>query len=79
MLLFKDILTFLGLHYRDALLITIYQKSDESDNFNIQRFVVKKVKNHQALNGRTDFLVTIIDMLSFQSRTYLLKESSCKV
>ena len=53
MILFKDILTFLGLVYRDALLITLhlvvigisFQKSEESDNFNIQKFVVKKVKN----------------------------------
>ena len=45
MILFKDILTFSRLDYRDALLITLYlniknqynQKSDESDNFNIQK------------------------------------------
>ena len=53
MILFKDILTFLRLDYRDALLITLYlvvigisiPKSDEYDNHNIQKFIVKKVKN----------------------------------
>ena len=48
----KDILTFLGLEYRDALLITLYlvvleiiiNKSDESDNFNIPNCY----KNHHA-------------------------------
>ena len=67
MLLFKDILPFLGLDYRDASLIklylvviVIYQKLDESDNFNIQKFVVKKVKNQH---------VTIIELLRLQSRT----------
>ena len=54
MILFKDILTLLGLDYRDASLITLYlvviigistKKSVESDNFNIQKFVVQKVKN----------------------------------
>jgi hypothetical protein len=50
MILFKDILTFLGLVYRDASLITLYlviigisfQKIRKSDDFNIQKFVVKK-------------------------------------
>ena len=35
-ILFKDILTFLGLYYRDDSLTTMYfvfQKSDQSDNF----------------------------------------------
>ena len=41
MMLFKDIHTFLSLDYRDA---SVYQKSDELDNFNIQKFVVKKSK-----------------------------------
>ena len=52
MILFKDILTFLGLDIRDASLKTLYlvliesifQKSDESDDFNIQKLVVKKSK-----------------------------------
>ena len=53
MILFKDILTFLRLDYRDALLttlnlvvigISIQKKSDESDNSNIQKFVVKTSK-----------------------------------
>ena len=52
-ILFKDILTFLGLDYRDASLITLYflsyeavlKKSDQSDNCNIQKFDNKKVKN----------------------------------
>ena len=52
MLLFKDILTFLGLDYRDALLIALYlvvigisiKKSNELENFSIQKFVVNKVK-----------------------------------
>ena len=45
-----DILTFLGLDYRDASPITLYlvvigisiKKSDETDNNNVQKFVVKK-------------------------------------
>ena len=53
MIIFKDILTFLGLDYRDALLVTLYlvvigisiQKSGESDNSKIHNFFVKKVKN----------------------------------
>ena len=30
------------------------KKSDESDNFNIQNYVVKKVEKQHVLNGRTD-------------------------
>ena len=53
MILFKGILTFLRLDYRDALLttlnlvvigISIQKKSDESDNSNIQKSAVKIVK-----------------------------------
>ena len=33
------VLGYLGLDYRDV------SESDESDNFNIQKFVAKKVKN----------------------------------
>ena len=52
MVLFKDILTFLGLVYRDASLITLclvvigisFQKIRKSDNFKIQKFVVIKLK-----------------------------------
>ena len=73
MILFKDILTFLGLVYRDASLIMLYlvvteisyKKSEELDNFNIQKFVVKKVKNRHVSNGRTDILVLIIELLRF--------------
>ena len=53
MILFKDILTFLGLVYRVASLITLYlvvlgisiKKSDESDNFNIQNLLSKSKKS----------------------------------
>ena len=61
MVLFKDILTYLVLDYRDASFIRLYlvvigtniQKLDEldSNNFNIYKFVVKKVKNQHVLNG----------------------------
>ena len=61
MILFKDILTFLVLDYRDASFIRLYlvvigtniQKLDEldSNNFNIYKFVVKKVKNQHVLSG----------------------------
>ena len=40
-----------------------FKKSDEQDNSNIQKFVVRKVKNQLVLNGRTDFLETIIELL----------------
>ena len=51
--MFKDIHTFLGLYYRDALHITVYfvyleslfQNSDEWTNFISQKFVVKKAEN----------------------------------
>ena len=70
MLLFKDIMTFLGLITLYLVVIGIsIPKSDESDIFNIQKFVVKKLKNQHVLNERTDFRVTIIELLSFQSRT----------
>ena len=47
---FKEILTFVGINYLDASLITLYlvvigisiPKSDELDNFNTQKFVAKK-------------------------------------
>ena len=50
-ILFKDIFTFLGIDYRDASLIIFYlvvigintPKSDEKDNYIIQKVVVKKV------------------------------------
>ena len=45
MLLFKDILTFLGLDYRDALLITLITKSDKQDFFNIQNHYHKSKKS----------------------------------
>ena len=72
-----DILTYLGLDYRDALLIRLYlvvigisiKKSYELDNFNIQKFVVKTVENQHVLNRRMDFLVTIIELLHFLSCT----------
>ncbi len=34
------------------------------------KFVVKKVKSPDVLNGRRDFLVTIIELLRFLIRTY---------
>ena len=51
--MFKDILTFLGLGYRDASRIAFsfivlgisIPKSDQSDNFIISKFIVKKIKN----------------------------------
>ena len=43
MLLFKDILTFLGLDYKYALLITVFQNSDQSDNLITYKLVVKRV------------------------------------
>ncbi len=46
--------------------------------FNIQKFVVKKVKNQHVLNGRTEFMVMIIELLRFQSRNYLLKNHLAK-
>ena len=47
--MFKDILTVLGLDYRDAPLITLYfvvleisiRKTDEQDNYNTWKFFVK--------------------------------------
>ncbi len=47
--MFKDILTTLGLDYRDASLIKLFLeesvlKSDESVNFNIQKLIFKKQK-----------------------------------
>ena len=76
MILFMDILTFLGIDYRVALLKTFYlvvigisKKSGESYNFNIQKFVVKKAKNQHVLNGRTDIPVIIIELLRLLSRT----------
>ena len=57
--------TFLGLDYRDALLLT----STESDNFNIQKIVVKKVKNQHVVNELTEFLVKIIELLRILSST----------
>ena len=39
-----------------------------------QNFVVKKVKIH-VFNGRTDFLVTIIELLRFLNHTLLILES----
>ena len=43
----KDILTVLGLDYRDALFITllwesVYQKLDKLDNYNIKNLFSKK-------------------------------------
>ena len=46
--MFKDILLYLELDYRDDSLITLYivvQKSDQMDNYNAKKLVVKKVKN----------------------------------
>ena len=40
---------------------SLFQKSDEKDNYIIQKVVIKKVKNQHDLQGRKDFLVTIIE------------------
>ena len=78
MLLFKDILTFLGLDYRDALLITLYlvvigiSIKKNQTNWIILTFknlLSKSKKNQLVLNGLPDFLVTIIELLRFLCRT----------
>ena len=74
--MFKDILTLLGLVYRHFLLITLYfnvleistKKSDQSDNYVTYKFVVKKFKS-TCLNGCTDILLPIMELLHFLNRT----------
>ena len=66
-ILFQDIVTFIGLDYRDASLITSY----------LVVILISILKNQMnriiccqnVLNGRTDFLVTTIELLRFLSRT----------
>ena len=73
--MFKDIFTFLGLDYRNTSLITLYfvvkgisiqKKTDESNKFSLHKFGVKKGKQSAVLNGRTNLLVTIIELQRFQ-------------
>ena len=69
--LFKDILTFLGIDYRDASHIKLYlvvigwTLQNSEDNY-----IIQKVFNNQlVLNECLDFLVIIIELLRFLSRT----------
>ena len=66
-IMFKDILTFLGLNFRNALLITLYffcprdqYSKNQINRIIIYKFVVKKVQNRHVINGRTDILIMII-------------------
>ena len=63
MILFEDILKFLGLGYRDDSPITLHLVA-----IGISILEIKKVKSQHVLNGRTDILVTIIEFLRFLSR-----------
>ena len=65
---FKEIFTFLGLDYRDALLINCILLSSH-----------KKIKNQHVWNGPMDILVTIIELLCFLNCTKLQQESQFKV
>ena len=47
----------------------MFQKSDEKNDYIIEKDVVKKIKSQYILNGRTDFLVIIIGFLRFLYRT----------
>ena len=76
--MFKDILTFLGLDYRDAPLKAIYLDvlgiSIPKDLMNRKitnhkRIVVRKVKNQHVLNGLTDILVTIYRVATLSKST----------
>ena len=71
MLLFKGILTFLRLVYRDASLKyeSVLKNQMNRMILTLKKFVVKKVKNQLVLNGRTDFMAMIIELLRFPSRT----------
>ncbi len=62
-ILFKDILTCLGLDY-NFVVIGISIPKIRYINYNIQ-IVVKKVQNQYDLNSRTDFLITIIECNAF--------------
>ena len=65
-ILFKDmIIEMLKTLYLVVIGIDI-SKSNEEDNYNIQKFSAKKVN---VLKGRTDFLVTMIELLRFLKRT----------
>ena len=70
MLLFKDILTYLGLDYRDASLTTLYLvvigisiQNQMNRMILTLKICCQKSKNQLVINGRTDFLVTIIELL----------------
>ena len=57
---------FLGLHYRDALIITLYFVVLEISNPKIRRLGnYITLKNQHVLNERTDALVMIIQLLRF--------------
>ena len=78
----KDILTLLRLDYRDASLImyNIVICCPRNQCFKSQIYTIimlykkksNKVKNQQDLNGRTDIMVTIIELLRFFSHTLSL-------
>ena len=53
----------MGLDYRDVSLIILYLIVIGIST------VVKKVKNQHVLNGRTDFLLKIIELLRFLNGT----------
>ena len=59
----KDKLTFLELNYRNALLTILYLDVIE---------IITNVKIQHVLNGRTNILVKIIEILRLPSRTLLL-------
>ena len=71
---FKDILTFLGLNYKDASLITLYlveivsvfQKSDEMITISHKK-IVKKVENQLVLNENSgkDYRVATLPPKSY--------------
>jgi hypothetical protein len=63
--MFKDILTFLGLDYRDASLLKLY--------FVVLGISIPKIRFY------TDILVLNIELLRFLNCTLLQKESPFKV
>ncbi len=73
MILVEDLLTFLGLDYRDASLTTLYLvgciRSQYSKHQNNR--IILTFKNQHVLKGHTDFLVMIIELLRFIRRTSL--------
>ena len=68
MILFKDILTFLELYYRDAFLITLYLVVIGISITKSRRWIIKtyksllsKSKNQHVLHERKDLMVTIME------------------